>query len=98
MPSYSIRLNTHTSSLFFLYLNDAKSLESLLYHIATGNLLADKIAYKKWELQLNSNTAFDQKFATEKTQIFGIMLGQMSDSSKDLTKECEIEKMSAEAA
>ena len=56
----------------------------------TGSALQDKLRYKKWELALNAYTAFEAKLETEKVQVFGVMLGQMSGSSKDLVKECEL--------
>ena len=37
-----------------------------------------------------SKNRFDEKLAVEKIQLFGIMIGQMSELSKDLIKETEI--------
>ena len=49
--------------------------------MGTGKKLPDKIAYKKWELDLARNNSVEAKMKTEKTQLFGVMLGQMSDAS-----------------
>ena len=58
--------------------------------------MIDKIAYKKWELELARNNSFEAKMKTEKTQLFGVMLGQMSDASKDLINECDLGRESFE--
>ena len=58
--------------------------------VETGDNLSNRIAYKKWELELSHNNSFDLKMKQEKTQLFGVMLGQMSEYSKDLIKECEV--------
>ena len=50
----------------------------------------DKVAFKMWDVAYNIKIKFDEKLRTEKTQLFGIMVGQMSDPSKDLIKETEI--------
>ena len=58
---------------------------------------ADRVAFKIWEIAYSAKVKFDQKLAVEKTQLFGIMLGQMSDGSKDLIRETEIGRNAYEA-
>ena len=58
--------------------------------VETGENLSNRIAYKRWELELAHNNSFDLKMKYEKTQLFGVMLGPMSEYSKDLIKECEV--------
>ena len=55
------------------------------------------MAFKIWEISYSAKVKFDQKLAVEKTQLFGIMLGQMSDGSKDLIRETEIGRNAYEA-
>ena len=62
--------------------------------MGTGKKLPDKIADKKWELDLARNNSVEAKMKTEKTQLFGVMLGQMSDASKDLINECDLRRES----
>ena len=50
----------------------------------------DRVGFKVWEVAYVSKTRFDGKLAVEKIQLFGIMIGQMSEPSKDLIKETEI--------
>ena len=75
---------------------DFPILEDLADPVETGKKLPDKIAYKKWELELARNNAVEAKMKTEKTQLFGVMLGQMSDASKDLINECDLGRESFE--
>ena len=64
--------------------------DKLMDPVETEDNLSNRIAYKKWELELSHNNSFDLKMKQEKTQLFGVMLGQMSEYSKDLIKECEV--------
>ena len=50
----------------------------------------DRVAFKIWDVAYSSKCRFEEKLAIEKTQLFGIMLGQISESSKDLIKETDI--------
>ena len=47
----------------------------------------DRVGFKVWEVAYVSKNRFDEKWAVEKIQLFGIMIGQMSEPSKDLIKE-----------
>ena len=58
--------------------------------VETGDNLSNRIAYKRWKLELAHNNSFNLKMKYEKTQLFGVLLGQMSEYSKDLIKECEV--------
>ena len=58
--------------------------------IETDNASSNKIEYKEWGLELAHNTSFDLKMKYEETQLFKVMLGQMSEYFKDLIKECEV--------
>ena len=50
----------------------------------------DKVAFKIWDVSYNLKVKFDEKLRSERTQLFGIMVGQISDQSKDLIKETAI--------
>ena len=50
----------------------------------------DRCEFKIWEVAFNAKTKFDTRLTIEKIQLFGHMLGQMSATSRDLTKETEI--------
>ena len=50
----------------------------------------DRVTYKIWEVAYQAKARFDERLVVEKTQLFGIMIGQMSEQSKDLIKETEI--------
>ena len=50
----------------------------------------DRVGFKVWEVAYVSKNRFDEKLAVEKIQLFGIMIGQMSEPSKDLIKETEM--------
>ena len=50
----------------------------------------DKVAFKIWDVSYNLKIKFEEKLRIEKTQLFGIMVGQMSDPSKNLIKETAI--------
>ena len=57
---------------------------------ANGSVLSGGGEFiKVWEATYVSKTRFDEKLAVEKTQLFGIMIGQMSEPSKDQIKETE---------
>ena len=49
----------------------------------------DRCDFKIWEIAYNEKKKFDQRLSVEKLQLFGLMLGQMSGTSKDLTKETD---------
>ena len=50
----------------------------------------NRVEFEKWKVAFSANSHFLEKLEAEKTQLFGIMLGQMSDSSKDLIRETTI--------
>ena len=50
----------------------------------------DRVGFKVSEVAYVSKTRFDEKLAVEKIQLFGIMIGQISEPSKELIKETEI--------
>ena len=50
----------------------------------------DKVQFEIWKVEFSSNRKFKEKLESEKTQLFGVMLGQMSETSKDLIRETSI--------
>ena len=64
-------------------------LMSILF-ISSGHCVLSGCNVQVRGLELAHNTSFDLKMKYEETQLFEVMLGQMSEYSKDHIKECEV--------
>ena len=49
----------------------------------------DRCEFKILQIAYNEKKKFDFRLSVEKLQLFGLMLGQMSSTSRDLTKETD---------
>ena len=50
----------------------------------------NKASSEIWKVAYSAKSKFEEKLETEKHQLFGVMMGQMCDSSKDLIRETDI--------